>query len=353
MSWLTTVSALKRAGVASVVVAIVKVEGSAPRGVGTRMVVCSDTAYGTIGGGNLEYQALKTAREILNNAIAQPRKPAVIQQIAYTLGEDLVQCCGGRVTLMYEVFSPEPQSIVVFGAGHVGTELVRILSRLPLHLTWYDERPDYVAAARSMTQQSFKTDCTDFHSQHPNDKISGAEDSDGKDSDGKDSDGKDSDVRNSDVKNPNIRNMETLADLTVSVLNQPIVAVEQCPPQSLYVVLTHSHALDFELVEAIVSRDDTVFCGLIASQSKATAFRRRLRRKGFSADEVARLTAPIGVSANGTLAASAMDLTGQKSLVFAEIQKDPMVIAVAIAQQLLALPTVVTEASRSEVMPTD
>ena len=281
MSWLTTVTRLQNAGYTSVAVSVVKVEGSSPRAVGTRMIVCSDTEYGTIGGGNLEYQALKTAREILRHSIDHPQsqRPA-IQQIAYTLGEDLVQCCGGRVTLMYEVFLPAPASIVVFGAGHVGTELMRILARLPLRITWYDERPDYVSRAK-------KT-----------------------------------------LDGP-------VADITVAELVQPIVTVEQCAAQTLFVVLTHSHALDFELVEAIVSRDDTAFCGLIASKSKAAAFRARLKRKGFSDEETERLTAPVGVASKGLIQRG--DTVLPEPL-FAGLEKEPMVIAVAIAQQLLGLP---------------
>lgn len=282
--WLSAVTQRQQQGDTSVVVSIVRVEGSSPRGVGTRMVVNSDTQYGTIGGGNLEYQALKTAREILSDAcVPSATRQPVIQQIAYTLGEDLVQCCGGRVTLMYEVFFPVPAPIVIFGAGHVGRELVQILARLPLSVTWFDERPAYVEQANAVINQS-------------------------------------------------------VADITVELLSQPYVAVEQCPGNALYVVLTHSHALDFELVEAIVSRDDTGFCGLIASASKAAAFRSRLRRKGFTPREISRLTAPIGVAKDND---SAVDTAqSDECLEFAALEKEPMLIALGIAQQLLSLPAV-------------
>ncbi len=74
------------------------------------------------------------------------------------------------------------------------------------------------------------------------------------------------------------------------------MTVEQCPDRAYYLVMTHDHSLDYELVEAILTRGDCRYCGLIASSSKAKSFKSRLTRKGFTKTELSQLTAPIGQS---------------------------------------------------------
>jgi len=70
--------------------------------------------------------------------------------------------------------------------------------------------------------------------------------------------------------------------------------VESCQPASYYLIMTHSHELDMELTEAVLTRRDAKYCGLIASKSKAVSFKSRLQKKGFTVDELNQLTAPIG-----------------------------------------------------------
>jgi len=145
--------------------------------------------------------------------------------------------------------------VVLFGAGHVGTAVAQILSGIDCRLEWFDQRPDYLKSPK-----------------------------------------------------PSI-------NTNTHVYNSPCLAVESCLSGSSFLVLTHSHETDFELVEAILSRDDVAFCGLIASSSKAIKFRNRLRRKGFSNEELYRLVAPVGSVVGG--------------------HKEPMAVAVAIVAQLL------------------
>jgi xanthine dehydrogenase accessory factor len=76
----------------------------------------------------------------------------------------------------------------------------------------------------------------------------------------------------------------------------PFAAVEQCERDAYYVIMSHSHELDFELAEAVLTRGDAAYCGLIASSSKARSFKGRLARKGFSKSELQQLTAPLGQS---------------------------------------------------------
>ena len=167
-------------------VTVLATEGSAPRGPGARMVVTETGLAGTIGGGALEFQAIEQARAIL----AHPPGSWRIQD--YPLGPLLGQCCGGRVRLLVERLAdlpegdgpftvrlgdalsrtaadarptaltargPRPQAgdsfvepddgdrlpVLLFGAGHVGKAIASRAAGLPLHLAWFDCRPETAA----------------------------------------------------------------------------------------------------------------------------------------------------------------------------------------------------------------
>jgi xanthine dehydrogenase accessory factor len=250
VDWLEGIGELQQHGQDFVMVTILTVEGSAPRDAGTKMLVSAENTYDTIGGGNLEFDAVAAARKMLVNP------DSTILKKSYTLGADLTQCCGGRVEVLFETIRPAEFSVVLFGAGHVGQALASILEQLPCRLTWIDSREDIVAA------------CGGY-------------------------------------RRPPV------------VATHPELLVESQPANSYFLVMTHSHEQDYALVEAILSRPDAAFCGLIGSRSKAAKFRNRLFRKKFSEQEVARLTCPVGDTG----------ITG----------KQPMEVAVSIASQLIRL----------------
>jgi len=210
---------------------VVETRGSAPREAGTRMWVSATETHGTIGGGNLEYTALKIAREmLLSNEAHRERK--------FALGDSLGQCCGGAVTLRFtkveKMGADAPTfDVVLFGAGHVGKEVARILERLPCRLTWVDPRPD-----------AFPTSTT----------------------------------------------------AKVVIEEEPAWMVDEAPAGAYYLVMTHSHALDLEIVERALKRNDVAFLGLIGSETKAAKFRARLRAKGI---DTSRLVSPIGLFKGG------------------------------------------------------
>lgn len=234
-------------------ITVVQTRGSAPREAGTRMWVGAKDIVGTIGGGNLEYTALKIAREMLLSGEARRER-------RFALGDALGQCCGGSVTLAFSLIEhlPPPNEsgqmdVVLFGAGHVGKEVARILERLPCRLTWVDPRPE----------------------QFPE---------------------------------------KTAA--RVEIEEEPAWMVDEAPSGAYYLVMTHSHALDLEIVERVMRRKDFRFLGLIGSGTKAAKFRARLRQRGFSEEEVATLACPIGLFKSG---------------------KHPAEVAVSVVAQLLAL----------------
>lgn len=164
-------------------VTILATEGSAPRGPGARMVVTGTGLAGTIGGGALEHQAMEQARALLSHP------PGSWRVQDYPLGPLLGQCCGGRVRLLVERLAelpegdgpyavqlgetvtrsaararpvtlpargPRPEAgdrfvepddsdrlpVLLFGAGHVGKAIAARAEGLPLHLAWYDSRPE-------------------------------------------------------------------------------------------------------------------------------------------------------------------------------------------------------------------
>ena len=89
------------------------------------------------------------------------------------------------------------------------------------------------------------------------------------------------------------------------------------PAGAWALVMTHSHDEDFAIGEALLRDGRFGWAGVIGSAAKTKRFRQRLEQRGFSPQQVARLTMPIGIG-------------GIHS-------KEAAAIAVAVAAQLLQL----------------
>ena len=111
------------------------------------------------------------------------------------------------------------------------------------------------------------------------------------------------------------------ANTRVVIEEEPAWMVDEAPPGACYLVMTHSHALDLEIVERVLKRNDFRFLGLIGSETKAAKFRARLKARGIDAS---RLVCPIGLVKAG---------------------KHPAEVAVSVAAQLIALQPSVPAAS--------
>ena len=137
VSWIDAAQQLQSQGEDYVLITLLGSRGSTPRDNGTKMVVAADAAFGTIGGGHLEYKAMQIAATLLGEDEEQ-------QRIEYfPLGPTLGQCCGGSTTVLFESFKGPSLNIVLFGAGHVGSALIQILQQLPCHLHWVDCREKF------------------------------------------------------------------------------------------------------------------------------------------------------------------------------------------------------------------
>ncbi|MBK9135864.1 MAG: xanthine dehydrogenase accessory protein XdhC [Betaproteobacteria bacterium] len=231
----------------AVVVEVGPTKGSVPRESGTRMLVAADEVLGTIGGGHLELQAIERARAMLANgahcAHGDGSQRRHVTHVA--LGPSLGQCCGGALDLVFTPLAaaepaawapPAPRfHLQLYGAGHVGRAIVRLLATLPCRVQWIDER-----------ESEFPT--------------------------------------------------EPLPPHIERVCVEPVEAeVRSAPAGAFYLVLTHSHDLDLALTQAILKRGDFGFFGLIGSKTKRKRFEHRLAERGFAPALVQRITCPIGL----------------------------------------------------------
>src|ERR1700761_1816782 len=141
--WLPVLAGLSEKGTPCVLITVMEAKGSTPREAGTKMVVTDDGQFGTIGGGNLEFQAIDEARKLLTAASGAPKTKD------YPLGPALAQCCGGAVTVLLEPILPPDKTLLLFGAGHVGKEVIRTLEGLPVRIQWVDERENEFPATPS------------------------------------------------------------------------------------------------------------------------------------------------------------------------------------------------------------
>ena len=223
--WLGAAHRWHAGGTAFVIVTVMDVKGSAPCEVGRRMLVSGDGQHGTVGGGRLEQEALAQARSVL----AGDEEASGLTSL--TLGARLGQCCGGRVVVHHELVGARRPAVAVFGAGHVGQELARILQRLPCSATFVDSRAQWLD--RLPAWDGLARVCEE----------------------------------------------------------EPVDAVADLPAGSACVVMTHRHDLDLEVCVALLRRGDMGMVGVIGSHSKAARFRGELKRRGL---DPAALVCPVG-----------------------------------------------------------
>jgi xanthine dehydrogenase accessory factor len=319
MNWLSAALDCIAAGQPAVLVTVAEAKGSTPRESGAKMLVRSHDIVGSVGGGQLELLAIDTARGLMADGAGRP------DLMRYSLGPDLGQCCGGAVQLLLEPLSEtdrgwltewqarlsgpgtcllattsdggkswaEVKSVEdgarigdadqswqvvetvrstarpawLFGAGHVGRALAKVLAELPFDVTWLDSRFDGFPA-------------------------------------------------------------EIPAGVRHIVAPGLSDKVDDAPPATLFLVLTHSHQLDLDICDRVLRRSDFAFLGLIGSATKKARFLRTLKERGHGPAALERLVCPIGLA----------QIPG----------KQPMAIAVSTAAQLLALPAAQIAGSESE-----
>lgn len=141
-------SEIKKEGKDAVIVTVTQKEGMGPADVGKKMIVTEgNIAFGTVGGGSIEYYAREKCKEVLKSRQSFSEKYVLFdREVKVDDGEVVIpMACGGRVTLFYEFVGPK-QYVYIFGAGHCGAALARVLKPLGFYTIIIDER-DYVINA--------------------------------------------------------------------------------------------------------------------------------------------------------------------------------------------------------------
>ena len=146
---------LSQTGVPFVCVTMVEALGSTPQDAGSKMLVTSEgRVTGTVGGGRVEHKAIEHSQAMLASKIIEvaassdenprPPHPAPCILLEWNLKRDVGMTCGGTVKLFFETYNHSDWRIVVFGAGHVASEVVGCLSRLDCHVTCIDPRAEWL-----------------------------------------------------------------------------------------------------------------------------------------------------------------------------------------------------------------
>lgn len=204
------------------------------------MVVGPHHTWATVGGGNLEMVAVDRARAMIAEQVVEP------EVLEFKLSDkapyqQAVQCCGGELKLLLEPLPVVP-SVAIFGVGHVGLELARILARHDVELHLIDSRPDQLTTERLAVLD---------------DAVAGL----------------------------HVHHVPVLPELVVGEL----------PPGTHVLVMTHDHAEDAALCDAAIRNEQLATIGLIGSSAKWTRFQRKLAEDGNPPEAIARITTPIGL----------------------------------------------------------
>ncbi|TDU83650.1 molybdenum cofactor sulfurylase [Kribbella voronezhensis] len=240
MEWMKAVQRLREQRRPGVLVTVLSVRGHAPREAGAKMVVAADEVWATVGGGNLESVAIERSRSLLAAGATEPEVLdfALSDKAPYQHG---VQCCGGEVKLLLEPLPVVP-SVAIFGVGHVGLELARILARHDVELHLVDSRPDQLTPERLSVLD---------------DAVAGI----------------------------HVHHVPVLPELVIAEL----------PPGTHALVMTHDHAEDAALCDATLRNGQLATIGLIGSSAKWSRFRRKLAEDGHSAEAIDTIVTPIGL----------------------------------------------------------
>ena len=236
----------KRNNESFAVVTVVKAAGSTPGKPGFKMAVDSGgAAYGTVGGGAIEKEAIEEAKKLLTSDGGNTLKEYILNKDENIVKEDIkvvpMSCCGS-VTLFYEI-EKSASTIYIFGGGHVGQALISILSGLDFNTVAIDNRKDIKEKLDSVKIKAYLSEYKEF----------------------------------AETFNP--------AD------------------DSYFVILTYGHIHDYEILKVLYERRLVKkYVGVIASKNKAKEMIQSLK-KDISADiDLSLLHTPIGIKLGGNSA---------------------------------------------------
>lgn len=224
------------------------VKGSSPREVGAWMLVSPQKCLNTIGGGVLEFSMVAEAKKMMEDRS--------VDKLSFksNLNPEFDQCCGGVVSCQISTVTKSTmkmlekrikneiskyKSLYLFGAGHVGKSIIKLGLNLPLKITVTDSRLDLVKGLQNQFRDYVDT-------------------------------------------------------IKFNVDAIPERIIKSSPENSAYLVMTHSHATDFSLIEEILSLKKIGYVGMIGSKSKKISLQKYLKRKNISDNTADLVKCPIG-----------------------------------------------------------
>ena len=218
---------LRMMGKSCIILTITKATGSVPRHIGAKMLVKADgSILDTVGGGAIEKRLIEEALKSLETG--EPKS------VDYDLDDDLGMSCGGKVSAFIEPLISAPQ-LIIFGAGHIGSVLIRLGKMLGFRIVVADNRPDFA----------------------------------------------------NQRKLPN-------ADQIFAAPYHEILRKLNFDESTYIVIVTHQHAHDQEVLEYCV-RQPFAYLGMIGSKTKVVKSFKILREQGIDEALLTKIHSPIGL----------------------------------------------------------
>ena len=231
-TWISKLNELEKKGQPLIIATLVQSSGSTPRKPGAKMIISqSGEFFGTIGGGELEKKVLDDSKLIFESETTQTR--------SYDLFTEKGEGCGGTAIVLFETINQGPH-LYIFGAGHVGLALCRVLNETPFIVHLIDEREEWVFSKTV-------SDAVIRHREHWKNFL------------------------------------ETL---------------RWNKDKTYIAIMTPHHKFDQHVLELVIDKP-TKYVGLMGSQNKWQSIRGQLIEKGVKEIDLNRVCCPIGLPVGG------------------------------------------------------
>jgi xanthine dehydrogenase accessory factor len=222
---------------------IVEIKGSSPGKTGFKMIVFPDhKSIGTVGGGAIERKVIEDGISLLNENKCDLREYQLNEkkEIINSDIEVVPMMCNGSLKIYYEVYGSSP-TVYLFGGGHVGQELAKILPGIGYHVHLIDNREEFASADKNPTVH--KIDFANY----------------------------------------------------IEFANS-----FEAKPNSFALIITHGHTHDYDILKIILERNlPLCYIGVIGSKSKAAKMKKRLNEELGEIKNLDIVHSPVGLPIGG------------------------------------------------------
>ncbi|MGI5828956.1 MAG: XdhC family protein [Bradymonadia bacterium] len=239
MQFFDYVARCEAAGTAFAVLTVIEASYSSPGRSSFKMCLKEDgSIFGSIGGGALEFSAMKEAKEMMRRGESLKTIDLVLEEKA---DGGIGMACGGKVKVLIECFAPS-KPLYIFGGGHIGSALTEFATRVGFAVTIIDDRPEFAA----------------------------------------------------DHVHPLAKEVRCESYETASLKGD-------FRQDAFFVIVTHQHSGDGVTLRGLLKRPELNprYIGLIGSAKKLAKVFERMRDEGISEESLRSVYAPIGVNHGG------------------------------------------------------